>query len=88
MSERVGGIDDFLSMRLETLIAEANEAGFGTGQVLAGLTRLVQRQWHAHDEDPDPAEDIDLEAARAARVEIPADAFDDVDTEKGVPRAG
>lgn len=88
MFEKSGGLDDFLNTRLQMLIAEANGAGFGSEQILAGLTRLVQRQWHAYDEDPDPAEDTDLEAARAARVEIPADAFDDVGTEEGVSRAG
>lgn len=88
MSGKAASLDDFLNTRLQTLIAEANEAGFGSEQVLAGLTRMVQRQWHAYDEDPDPAEDADLESARSANVEIPTDAFDDVDTEEGVSRAG
>jgi hypothetical protein len=79
---------EFLSSRLEALIADANAAGWGTEDVLAGLTMVMQHQWLAYDHDPDPADDTDLETSRAARIDLPEDILENLDTERNVPRAG
>ena len=64
-------LQNFLDIRLQTLIAEANEAGFGTADILAGLSHAVEQQRLAYDSDPDPADEPGLEAARAAKVRLP-----------------
>jgi hypothetical protein len=68
---------DFLDAHIQVLIAEANEAGFGTEEILNELRDIIERQRIAHDADPDPAEDPSPDNATA-----------DIDTEDGVPRAG
>ncbi|MDB5524956.1 MAG: hypothetical protein JWM58_2719 [Rhizobium sp.] len=90
MPERTDPINlqDFLNARLEALVADANAAGWGTEDVLAGLTKVMQNQWRAYDHDPDPADDADLEATRAARIDVPAKILEDLDTEEGVSRGG
>jgi hypothetical protein len=67
------------------MIAEANEDGFGTEEILAELGDLLQQQQMAYDADPDPAEDP--EDFRITDVRKP-DATADIDAEEGVPRAG
>jgi hypothetical protein len=81
-------LTDFLSAHIQVLIAEANEAGFGTDEILAALSHIISAQRLAYDADPDPADDPGLEAARSAGVDVPDDARDNIDTEKDVPRAG
>jgi len=68
------------------LIAEANEAGFGTEEILAELGDLLQQQQIAYDADPDPADDPHPDDVRTADTRKPDVA--DIDAEGGAPRAG
>lgn len=79
----IASLPSFLSERLGLLIAEANEAGYGSNDVLEELARQIASQGRAYQEDPDPAEDPDLEAARAATVRNPGQ--DNLDSEQSVP---
>lgn len=88
MLDRPTDLQDFLHSRIDSLIADANEAGFATTDVLAGLRDELEQQWHSYDVDPDPADDPDLEATRAAKVRIPKNVLADIDTGENVPRAG
>lgn len=88
MLDRAADLRELLHSRLEILIADANEAGFATRDVLAGLRAELEEQRHVYDEDPDPAEDPDLEASRAASIRIPRAILEDIDTEEDVPRSG
>lgn len=87
MLDSPADLQDFLHSRLELLIADANEAGFATKDVLAGLRDELEQQAHLYEEDPDPADDPDLEATRAARIRIPRDILNDIDTEENGPRS-
>jgi hypothetical protein len=76
---------DFLSDHIQVIIADANEAGFGTREILAEFSRILDQQQQAYDADPDPAEDPVPGSSRTADIR---NAGDDIDTEQGVPRAG
>lgn len=82
-------LEDFLGSRLQALIADANEAGFATQDVIAGLRHALEQQRLAYEADPDPADDPEqLEVRRAAKVRVPKDAFDDLERKGSPPRAG
>jgi hypothetical protein len=74
---------DFLHAHIQVLIAEANEAGFGTEEILAELRDIIEQQRIAYDADPDPAED----PGQAADARSPHHA-DTLDAEEEAPRAG
>jgi hypothetical protein len=56
---------DFLDAHIQVMIAEANEAGFGTGEILVELRDIVEQQQIAYDADPDPADDPRPRGTRA-----------------------
>jgi hypothetical protein len=87
MLDKPAYLRDFLHSRLGLLIADANEAGFSTTDVLAGLRNELDRQRHGYEKDPDPADDPDNGATDADRSQIQEDVVADIDTEAGVPRA-
>ena len=68
---------DFLHAHIQVVIAEANEAGFGTAEILAELRDILDKQRLAYDADPDPAEDPD-----------PDNAAPDIDPGREIPRGG
>jgi hypothetical protein len=66
-------LSDFLQAHIQVLIAEANEAGFGTEEILTELRAIVEQQRIAYNTDPDPADDPDP---------------DDGDARQWLPRSG
>lgn len=56
-SLEVSDLEEFIDTYLQVIIAEANEAGFSSDEILAALRQAIERQRLAFEEDPDPAED-------------------------------
>jgi hypothetical protein len=56
-SLEISDLEDFVDVYLQVIIAEANEAGFSSEEILAALADALERQRRAFEEDPDPAED-------------------------------
>lgn len=52
-NELKASLDD----RVSELVAEANDAGYSTGETMAALLAVVQNQAVISAEDPDPADD-------------------------------
>jgi hypothetical protein len=73
MPDRPNDLHALLRLRLQEAIAEANEAGRSTEDVLETLSLVLLEEQTAYDRDPDPADD-------------PIQT--DLSSEKGVPRAG
>jgi len=63
-SLEISDLEDFIDVYLQVIIAEANEAGFSSEEILTALSDALERQQRAFEEDPDPAED---KAPRKAR---------------------
>jgi len=55
--ERNLALKQQMSDKLELMIAEANEEGFGTEEALDALDAVVDNAKVIYDEDPDPAAD-------------------------------
>ncbi|QKK33680.1 hypothetical protein FE844_024835 (plasmid) [Rhizobium indicum] len=55
---------------LETLIAAANEAGWGTEEITAALLKAAQFMSDANKRDPDPADDSSISNTSARQEQI------------------
>lgn len=66
-SLEISDLEDFIDVYLQVIIAEANEAGFSSAEILTALGDAIERQRHAFDEDPDPADDPAPRKARPFR---------------------
>lgn len=50
-------LEEELDDRVSDLLAEANDAGYGTEEALEALDEVVDNQKVIYSEDPDPADD-------------------------------
>lgn len=55
--ERLNELKASLDDKVSELVAEANDAGYSTGETMAALLTVVQNQAVISAEDPDPADD-------------------------------
>lgn len=55
--ERLNELKASLDDKVSELVAEANDAGYSTGETMAALLTVVQNQTVISAEDPDPADD-------------------------------
>lgn len=61
-------LEEALDGKVTEVVAEANDAGYGTDEALDALDDVVDNQKLIYDEDPDPADDAELEQAAASRI--------------------
>lgn len=55
--ERLRELEASLDDKISELLAEANDAGYGTDEATAALLKVVNNQVVISDHDPDPADD-------------------------------
>lgn len=58
-------LEERLDDRVVDVVAEANDAGYGTEEVLDALDDVIDNQKLVYAEDPDPADDSEPEEPRA-----------------------
>lgn len=62
--ERIRELEASFDDRVSELLAEANDAGYGSAEATKALLKVVQNQARISDEDPDPADDpVDTDMA-------------------------
>lgn len=55
--ERFRELEASFDDKISELLAEANDAGYGSAEATGALLKVVQNQVAISDEDPDPADD-------------------------------
>jgi hypothetical protein len=56
--ERIRELEASLDDRVSELLAEANDAGYGTEEATQALLKVVRNQAVISEQDPDPADDL------------------------------
>lgn len=55
--ERIQELEASFDDKVSELLAEANDAGYGSGEAMAALQKVVRNQAAISEHDPDPADD-------------------------------
>jgi hypothetical protein len=68
--ERIRDLEAAFDERVSELLAEANDAGFGSAEAMVALQKVVKNQAVISEADPDPADDPNDDERRAPGVRL------------------